>query len=179
MADTLATRVWALWRGSRIVLTVYFLVLGTNFCNFVFTFGVDMIMGTVVINQSPYTGCRVNARYDVTWISIGNALVYETISIGLVVYKSWISARRIGIKTALSSLFFKDGVAHYSLFIASKLFVAGNVLFPTAVSAVALPVSLPIPVAALAVNRLFLRLRRTMLHPTPGLKNHTHTRHGW
>ena len=147
--------------------------MGTNVCNFLFTFGVDLIEGTVFLKQSPYTGCWVNPRYSVTWIAVANTLTFETLSIGLIVYKSWLIARLTGIKTPLFSLLLKDGLAHYLLFIASKLFVVGNIVVPTVVSAVALPASLPIPVAALAVNRLFFRLRRTMLHQTPGLTNYT------
>jgi hypothetical protein len=145
----------------------------TNLYNFIFTFGVDLIEGTIFLKQSPYTGCWVNPRYNVTLISLANALIFETLSIGLIVYKPWLNARLIGAKTPLASLLLKDGVAHYLSFIASKLFVVGNILAPTVVSAVVLPSSLPIPVAALAVNRQFIRLRRIMLHSTPGLTNYT------
>jgi hypothetical protein len=171
----LSTRVWALWKGSYIILAIYILVLSGNAGNFLFTYGLALLNGTVLLQQSPFTGCGVIPNTNVIWIPFTNTLSFELLSIVLIVYKTWPMARLRGIKTPLFSLLLEDGVAHYLCFLASKLFVVGCIFVPTVLSSIVLPASLPIPVAALTINRLFLRLQRTMLNERPGLTEYTTT----
>jgi hypothetical protein len=172
----LATRVWALWKGSYIILTIYFLVLSGNAGNFIFNYGLSLIRGTVLLAQPPFTGCGVIPLSNVMWIPFTNTLGFETLSICLIVYKSWPLAKLRGVKTPLFSLLLEDGVAHYLCFLASKLFVVGCIFVPTVLSPIVLPASLPIPVAALTINRLLLRLQRIMLNDRQGLTDYTTTR---
>jgi hypothetical protein len=169
----LSTRVWALWRGYKIILTIFFLIVSANICNYLFTYGIAALKGTVVLNTLPYTGCFVIPLYNIFWVAFANGFAVETLSIGLIVYKSWRIHRLTGIKTPLFSLLLQDGLAHYISLIASKLFLIGAAYAPTTVSAVVLPSAFPFLIVALVVNRLFLRLRRTMLHQTSGVTDYT------
>jgi len=164
----LATRVWALWRGSYIILTIFFFIVFANFCNYLFTYGIALFQGTVILQTLPYTGCFVLPSYNVEWIGTPNCIAFETLSVGLIFYKTWAIRRLTGIKTPLFSLLLQDGLAHFLLFVAAHVILLGGMIVPTVVSDVVMPGDLPMAVVAVTVNRLFLRLRRTMLHQAPG-----------
>jgi hypothetical protein len=172
----LAARVWALWKGSYIILTIYFLILSSNFCNYLFTNGIGLIKGTIFLQQLPFTGCIIMPSVQsIIWIALGNGIGFETVSIGLIIYKTWPLARLRGVKTPLFSLVLEDGLAHYLCFVATKLVIAFGIGFPTAISPVVLPAAIPWPVVGVVVNRLFLRLQRIMLNKSSGATTHTVT----
>lgn len=150
-----------------------FFIVSANICNFLFTYGISLIQGTVLLKQFPFTGCSVNPSFNASWSAVAICLTFETLSIVLIIYKSWRVARSTGIKTPLFTQLFNEGLGHYLLFVAAKLFVFGCVAAPTVISAVALPSFPHFLVIAVVVNRLFIRLRQTMLNQTPGLTNYT------
>ena len=86
----LSTRVWALWRGYYIILSIYFLILAANIINYVFLYGIGLTKGTVILKQPPYIGCSVNPLLNTTWDGISIVLRFETLSVGLIFYKSWL-----------------------------------------------------------------------------------------
>jgi hypothetical protein len=172
----LAIRVWALWKGSHIILTIYFLVLSGNVLNFLGIYGLSLIRGTILLYSPPYTGCIVIPNSNVMWITFTNTLVFEAFSISLIVYKSWPLARLRRVETPLFSMLLEDGIAYYLCFSASKLFIVVCVYVPSVVATVTLPAFISVSVGSLAVNRLFLRLQRTMLNKTSSLMEYTNTR---
>lgn len=163
VAFTLASRVYALWKGNYIVLTIFFFVMSANIANYVFMYGVALSRGTPIVSQPPFTGCAFIPKSDVLWIIFANTLIFEAISIGLIVYRAWPIARQREVTTPLFSLLLEDGIGYYLAFTASKLFTVGAIYSPTVISLVVLPSYLSVPVAALAINRLFIRLQRVMV----------------
>ncbi len=159
---TLSSRVYALWKGHWIILTVYFLVMCGNIANYLFIFGGAMYHGVPYTLQQPFTGCGIILTSPIMWVIFANTLTFEALSIGLIVYKAWPIARQRGIQTPLFTLLLEDGIGYYLTFTASKLCIVGAIYAPTALSPVVLPTFFSVPVAAIAINRLFIRLQRIM-----------------
>ncbi|KIM27148.1 hypothetical protein M408DRAFT_173989 [Serendipita vermifera MAFF 305830] len=163
VAFTLASRVYALWKGNYIILTVFFLVMFANILNYWFIYGTALYKGFPILNQPPFTGCVFAASSNILWVTFANTLTFEALSIGLIIYKAWPIARQRGIATPLFSLLLEDGVGYYLAFTTSKLFTVGAIYAPTVVTPVILPSYFAVPVAALSINRLFIRLQRIMI----------------
>jgi hypothetical protein len=162
----LAIRVWALWKGSYIILTILFLLLANNIMVFLILYGLALLRGTVELNTSPYTGCTVIPNSKSLWIMFTSTLAFESFSTGLIVYKSWPVARLGGAVTPLFSLLLEDGIGYCLCFMASKLFVVGCIYVPSVVAAVSMPTSICISISSLAAHRLILRLQGTMMSQT-------------
>lgn len=160
VAFTLANRVYALWKGNYIVLAIFFLIMSANILNYLFIYGTALYRGSPVISKPPFTGCAVILNSSLLWISFANTLTFEAVSISLVVYKAWPMARQRDVETPIFSLLLEDGVGYFLAFTASKLFTVGAVYAPTPISPVVLSSYPSFSVAALAINRLFIRLQR-------------------
>jgi hypothetical protein len=165
--------VWALWKGSYIILTILFLVLCNNIIVFLIMYGLSLLRGTVDLYTSPYTGCMVIPNSKILWIMFTSTLAFESLSTGLIVYKSWPLARLRGAEAPLSSLLLEDGIGYCLCLIGSKLFVVGCLYVPSVVATVELPASICISVSSLAANRLILRLQQTMLKKSSNLAHDT------
>ncbi|KIM27152.1 hypothetical protein M408DRAFT_311702 [Serendipita vermifera MAFF 305830] len=167
VAFTLASRVYALWKGKYIVLTIFFLVMAANISNYLFIYGGALYKGTPLVSQPPFAGCAFVLKSNILWIVFANTLIFEAISISLIVYRAWPIARQRDVETPLFSLLLEDGVGYFLAFTASKLFTVGAMYVPTPISFVVLSSYPSVAVAALAVNRLFIRLQRAMvIQPT-------------
>ncbi|KIM27153.1 hypothetical protein M408DRAFT_174037 [Serendipita vermifera MAFF 305830] len=167
VAFTLASRVYALWKGKYIVLTIFFLVLAANISNYLFIYGGALYKGTPLVSQPPFAGCAFVLKSNILWIVFANTLIFEAISISLIVYRAWPMARQRDVETPLFSLLLEDGVGYFLAFTASKLFTVGAMYVLTPISFVVLSSYPSVAVAALAVNRLFIRLQRaTVIQPT-------------
>jgi hypothetical protein len=162
-AVILTVRVWALWKGSYIILTILFLLLANNIMVFLLMYGLSLLRGTVVLYASPYTGCMVIPNSKILWIMFTSTLAFESLSTGLIVYKSWPLARRRDVEVPLFSLLLEDGIGYCLCLIASKLFVVGCLYVPSVVATVEIPASICISVSSVAANRLILRLQQTIL----------------
>lgn len=163
VAFTLASRIFALWRGNYIVLGILFLVMTANILNYLFIYGGALYRAPVKLGQAPFTGCCLVAQSNVMWVVFANTLSFEALSIGLIIYKAWPIARQRGIQTPLFTLLLEDGIGYYLSFTVSKLFIVGAIYFPTPISNVILPSYFSVPIASMAVNRLFIRLQRVMV----------------
>jgi hypothetical protein len=84
-------------------------------------------------------------------------------------------ARLRGVETPLFSLLLEDGIGYCLVLIASKLFDVGTIYLPSVVATVTLPASICISASTLAANRLFLRLRQSMVDQKSGLTDYTTT----
>ena len=146
--------------------------MSANFLNYFFIYGTALARGTPVVSQLPYTGCAFVLNSPVLWIVFANTLIFEAISISLIIYKAWPIARQSGIQTPVFSLLLEDGIAYYLAFTASKLFTVGAIYVPTPISFVVLSSYPSVPVAALSINRLFIRLQRVMINK-PTITNFT------
>lgn len=96
-------------------------------------------------------------------------IAYETMVIGLTVYKSWAVARRSGVHPPLYSLLLGDGVIYYLLIMASQILSLIVALVPTSLSIIILLPSPSIAVTGVACNHLFTRLQRHLLYGARGL----------
>lgn len=172
VAFTLASRIFALWRGNYIVLGILFLVMTANILNYLFIYGTALYKAVPFLGQPPFTGCALIAQSNVMWVMFANTLVFEALSIGLIIYKAWPIARQRGIQTPLFTLLLEDGIGYYLSFTVSKLFIVGAIYFPTSISNIILPSYFSVPVASVAINRLFIRLQRMMIK-RPALTEYT------
>lgn len=164
MVVTLASRVYALWKGHYIVLTIFFLVMSANLCNFTFMYGIALYRGTPAVATLPFTGCLVIIKCSYLWVTFANTLLFEALSIGLIIYKAWPIARQRGIETPLFSLLLEDGIAYYLTFTISKLFTVGALYVPTPISMVVIPSYFAVLIAAMSINRLFIHLQEIMVN---------------
>lgn len=167
------SRVYALWNRDKWVLAglCSLCILHIGYYTGVVTFA--YINGSWQPATLPFTGCLVNLGFDKLWTMSVPTLVFETVNVSLIVYKTWSIAAQRGIRTPVVTMLLEDGVAYYVAIIVIQLLSLVSLLVP---SDLTLPLVRPYPTFAIigiACNRLFIRLQLLLLGKGKGQSGFT------
>lgn len=162
------SRVYALWNRNKWVLASSCLlcILHIGYYTAMVTYA--FANGTWTPASLPFTGCFVTLGFDKLWTVCIPTLVFETVNVSLIVYKTWSIAGQSNIRTPLVTMLLEDGVLYYLVVIAIQILTSVSFFVP---SDLTIPLVRAYPtfvVIGVACNRLFSRLQSLLLSKGKG-----------
>lgn len=165
---TMIIRVYALWNRDKWVLTGVLILCFLHVVCYAAISCYTFATSVVIPASPPFTGCMVTFGFDKIWISFVAALLFETVVISLIVYKTWFFATQGDIRTPLFTMLFTDGVVYYLVMIASQILGLMCFLVPSALVIPVLRSYSQFSIAGVICNRLLARLQRLLLNRSKG-----------
>lgn len=162
------SRVCAMWNFNKWVLTSVCFLCVSHIIIYSVIVSYTYARGAWVPAGLPFTGCLIVLGFEKLWIVFIPNLVFETVIISLIVYKSWSIAAQTGIRTPLYTNLLEDGIVYYLAVMASQVLSLVCLLVP---SVLTIPIIRSYPafaVTGIACNRLFTRLQRLLISKGKG-----------
>lgn len=157
------TRVYALWNRNKWILTSVCSLCFLHISYYTTTVTYAFSKGILMPANLPFTGCFITLGFDKLWTMLVPTLVFETVIVSLIVYKTWSLASQRSIKAPLFTMLFNDGLIYYLAIIAIQILSLVSLLVP---SNLTIPIVRAYPtfaVTGIASNRLFTRLHLLLL----------------
>lgn len=165
---TMIIRVHALWNRDRRVLGGVVTLLVLHTITYFVVMSYATITGSLVPASPPFAGCVPQTRFDKMWIPSIPVLVFETVVISLIVYKTWFFATQGSIRTPLYTMLFEDGLVYYLVIMASQLMTLVCILVPSSLTGPIAQSFFAFTIIGVACNRLLARLQRLLVGDSKG-----------
>lgn len=160
---TMTIRVYALWNRDKRVLTSVVTLLVLHITTYGVLISYAAIEGSMKPARPPFTGCVAQSEFDKMWALPLPVLVFETVVISLIVYKTWFFATQGDLRTPLYTMLFLDGLIYYLAILASQAVILVCFIAPSFLTDWVAQSFFAFTVIGVACNRLLARLQRLLL----------------
>ncbi|KIM31963.1 hypothetical protein M408DRAFT_21145 [Serendipita vermifera MAFF 305830] len=167
------TRVYALWNRDRRVLVATLLGFFMQITVYIVMTSTAYATGSIFPVDPPFTGCFILLGNHLLWIMFIPNIAFETLIVGLTVYKSWSIAVQSGIRAPVFTMLLSDALLYYWVIIGAQILSFVCMMVPS-------PMTLPIigsyptiTVTVVACSRLLIRLQRLLLSESKGQSGFT------
>ncbi|KIM31944.1 hypothetical protein M408DRAFT_241167 [Serendipita vermifera MAFF 305830] len=161
-------RVYALWNRDKRILTTVLTLCCLHIVCYIIIIGYAYGKGSMMAATPPFTGCVIVFGFTTIWPIFIPSLVFETVIASLIIYKTWYFATREHSRTPLYTTLFQDGLIYYIAIILSQVLALVCFQVPSTLTIPVLRSYSTFPVAAVACNRLFIRLQRLLVSKSKG-----------